>query len=204
MDNDLKKFIDRYIERGFGSMNKNDFEVAIFNYLITERDEYKKKSNYEISILLRIPETKVKRLRYEAALKKGNNNEADLKARVVEQIKQARIREDGKKIIFQVEDVLLKTYISSLLKKHGCACDGSFSPEIVAINADDYPYLLEEIYSKEEYAKLKKQMYTTKAYKTMGKLLEGVAQGFMGEAGANLCNLTISGVTELVKNLNTK
>ena len=200
----FNEFIDTYLERGFGSMNKNDFEVAIFNYLITERDEYKKKSNYEISILLRIPETKVKRLRYEAALKNKDLSEEKLKNGVVELLEKVKIREDGKKIIFQVEDVLLKTYISSLLKKHGRTCDGSFSPEIVAINVDDYQYLLEEIYPEEEFERLKKQLRASKLYKTMGKLLEGVAQGFMGEAGANLCNLTISGVTELLKNLNTK
>ena len=48
-------------------MNKNDFEVFIFN-------EYRKrgrKSNREMSLELKIPESKVKRLAYEADLKYG-------------------------------------------------------------------------------------------------------------------------------------
>ena len=200
----LNELIDSYLEKGFGSMNKNDFEVAIFNYLITERSKYRGKNNYELSILLRIPETKVKRLRYEAALKNGSNDEETLKRRVVELLGNVIIREDGKKIIFQVEDVLLKSYISSILKKHGCSCDGSFSPEIVAINTDDYQYLLKGIYPKNEYEALMKQIRMQKTFKTIGKILHQVAIGYLDGLGGKLCDLTISGITTLLKELNTK
>lgn len=199
----LNEFVDSYLEKGFGSMNKNDFEVAIFNYLITERSEFYRKSNYEISILLRIPETKVKRLRYEAALKNKDLSEDKLKNGVVELLEKAKIREDGKKIIFQVEHILLKTYISSLLKKHGCACDGSFSPEIVAINADDYPYLLEEIYPK-EYEELKKQLRNSKAFKTMGDFFKHLSKDLFGETGEFICDLTLNGAKKLISKFNTK
>jgi hypothetical protein len=64
----LRDAIQQYRERGFGSMNKNDFEVAIFNLLMQE-DEMKGKSNYDLSWMLRIPESKVKRLAYESSLK---------------------------------------------------------------------------------------------------------------------------------------
>lgn len=201
----LNEFVDSYLEKGFGSMNKNDFEVAIFNYLITERSEFYRKSNYEISILLRIPETKVKRLRYEAALKNKDLSEDKLKNGVVELLEKAKIREDGKKIIFQVEHILLKTYIFSLLKKHGCACDGSFSPEIIAINTEDYHYLLEEIYmGDEKLDKLKIKLRASNVVNTIGKIIQGVASGFLNEAGAQAFNLTLNGIIKLYNNLNTK
>lgn len=63
----LNEVISKYIEKGFGSMNKNDFEVWIFHYLLEH--ELQGKKNYEISIGLKIPKSKVKRLRYEAELK---------------------------------------------------------------------------------------------------------------------------------------
>ena len=65
----LQILIDQYIERGFGSMNKNDFEVFIFGQML-EMPSYKGKTNYELSLLLRIPESKIKRLRYESSLRK--------------------------------------------------------------------------------------------------------------------------------------
>ena len=68
--NDLNQIIDRYLKRGFGSMNKNDFEVWIFYFLL--HNQLKGMGNYDISLELRIPESKVKRLKYEAELKYGS------------------------------------------------------------------------------------------------------------------------------------
>ena len=63
----LQDFVEWYCEeKGFGSMNKNDFEVFIFSRLL-QIERFKGKSNYDLSILLHIPESKIKRLRYEAA-----------------------------------------------------------------------------------------------------------------------------------------
>ena len=62
--------IQAYLNHGFGSMTKNDFEVWIFNYLLQNRPT--NTSNFDFSVELRIPESKVKRLRYEASLKYGN------------------------------------------------------------------------------------------------------------------------------------
>ena len=59
----LEEMIHAYLERGFGSMTKNDFEVWIFNYLL--QNELQGKSDNAISRELRIPSAKVKRLRYE-------------------------------------------------------------------------------------------------------------------------------------------
>ena len=56
----MQDFIDNYLKRGFGSMNKNDFEVMIMHELL--QGKLKGKSNYEISRELRVPESKVKRL----------------------------------------------------------------------------------------------------------------------------------------------
>ena len=54
-------------------MNKNDFEVYIFNQIITDPN-YAGKNDYELSTELAIPQAKVKRLRYESNLKYGRNN----------------------------------------------------------------------------------------------------------------------------------
>ena len=53
-------------------MNKNDFEVYIFNQIITDPN-YAGKNDYELSTELAIPQAKVKRLRYESNLKYGRN-----------------------------------------------------------------------------------------------------------------------------------
>ena len=64
----MEKILENYLKRGFGTMTKNDFEVAIFHYLLQD-SQYADLSNYEMSRKLRIPESKVVRLRYEESLK---------------------------------------------------------------------------------------------------------------------------------------
>ena len=90
----LNEVISKYIEKGFGSMNKNDFEVWIFHYLLEH--ELQGKKNYEISIGLKIPKSKVKRLRYEAELKYSNNTSVEKYNMVCEHLKQAHFKKDGK------------------------------------------------------------------------------------------------------------
>ena len=141
----LSDAINEYCKKGFGSMNKNDFEVYIFNELL-ETQNCKGKSNYELSVKLKIPESKVKRLRYEAALKYGDNNKME------ELVRKAlgNVTIDGEKIIFQTEDVMLKNYISWVMKKNGKTCDGSFNPEKIVIRIDDYEVLIKEVYDENE------------------------------------------------------
>ena len=50
----------------FGSMNKNDYEVELLHLLF--ENGWKNKSDFEVSVDLKIPESKVKRLRYETYL----------------------------------------------------------------------------------------------------------------------------------------
>jgi hypothetical protein len=52
-------FLSDYLSRGFGSMNKNDLEVWVFNQLLQDPNK-QNYSDYDFSIELRIPQTKVK------------------------------------------------------------------------------------------------------------------------------------------------
>ena len=82
-------FIQAYLDRGFGSMTKNDFEVMIFAELL--QTSLLNKSNYDISVDLRIPETKVKRLRYEASLKYNILSEQDLRDKFRKAVNAANV-----------------------------------------------------------------------------------------------------------------
>ena len=106
MGETLSTIIDQYLARGFGSMNKNDFEVWIFHYLM--QHQLKDKSNYDISVALKIPEQKVKRLRYESELKYSTADDTDRRRLLMEAISHAKFRQakDGK-IVFAFNDKML-------------------------------------------------------------------------------------------------
>lgn len=156
----MKKFIDWYIKKGFGSMTKNDFEVFIFNQWISQNQ---KKTDYEISRLLRIPESKVKRLRYEASLVYAQqNNEQDLKAEFQDDLSKAKYQKESDKLCFVVRNKMVRQYINDILEQHGRYLDSSLTSSSVSIYIDDFIFLIEklELVKKDEilaYAKEESQ-----------------------------------------------
>lgn len=202
----LKVYCDEY---GFGSMNKNDFEVFIFGQLL-QMSEYKGKSNYELSLLLHIPEAKIKRLRYESALQNVMPN-TDYKGEVYKLLEKVQLRADNKRIVFQVEDVIIKSYISSVLKQNGRMLDSSFNPELIVLHLDDFQYLAKAVYSEGDISKVIKEAKKLSKESTekeiswkeiMGWVIEGAVSGAAsGATSAIITNLTPAGIIGTIKNV---
>ena len=197
--NNIESVIDHYLEKGFGSMNKNDFEVWIFNYLLSNK--IKGKSNYDISIELRIPEQKVKRLRYEAGLKYGSPRDTEAYASAFAALlTKAQLKKDGSCVQFVVEDLQLRKYLDSLLKKDGRFSNTSFNTEIVSIDADDLEFLMKTIWPNEDWAAIYK-----KAKKLLGTenisfkgLFKKLAEGAASQTGKRIVDLTYAGILALL------
>ena len=202
----MQNFIEQYIERGFGSMNKNDFEVLIFGEIL-EMPRYKGKNNYELSLLLRIPESKIKRLRYETALRCSSKEAKDYKLEAYQLLSNAVLRGRDKKVVFVVEDVMLKLYITSILKKEGRTIDTSFNPEMVVIHIDDFHILLEAVCDIKEV-----KILFDKAEKAVKKKVEWsditkfIVKGVLSSAtntitSGILTNLQPMGIWNVIKNV---
>lgn len=199
---ELKDLLELYLKRGFGSMNKNDFEVFLFGKII-EFPNYKGKNNYDLSLALKIPETKIKRLRYESALRNNNYDEEHYKDSVRELLKNSQLRGEDNKILFQVEDVMLKLYISSILKKEGRMIDHSFNDEVLVIRIEDYEHLLKAVYDEITVnQELKKAQKTFGKEITWAKILEwtiqGMASGLISAASSNMVNLSLQGIKAII------
>lgn len=133
--------------RNFGSMNKNDFEVLLFYVLAADGNHAK--SNFELSRLLRLPEAKIKRLRYEADLKYGPELDHDqFRAEKFQQLnnllRNVSLKRDGSHIEFVVEDIALRRFLDNILKSHNRFSDSSFNSEIVKIDPVDLEILLRQ------------------------------------------------------------
>ena len=126
-------------------MNKNDFEVYIFNEIITDPN-YAGMNDYDLSIALAIPQTKVKRMRYEANLKYSRKNAKAYNQQFRELLIKAKPQavNNGKAVKFCMEDKGLYLYIDNLLKKDGRFGDRSFNSELMVISTEDLAYLLEK------------------------------------------------------------
>jgi hypothetical protein len=214
-ENFSKDLIERYSKTGFGSMNKNDFEVMIYD-LLRRYGNLKDKSNYQASILLQIPESKIKRLAYESDLKYGNFQQDDITKNFFEIIAKSKLRPDQNKIQFVIENKFLRTSISAKLKELGHFSDSSFNSEIISIHIDSFIDLLESYYPKKSIELIvkdcKKSIKVEKGEEItfkliMRKFIEGVAT----QAGRQTVNIGLSyftggaeNITGLIKNIKDK
>lgn len=162
-ENAMRNSIESYLERGFGSMNKNDFEVYIFSWLIQNHSDYKDASDNEISRKLKIPESKIKRLRYEAELRYGNNDTDVLWQKLRNYLSIVNYRKAEDNVLrFSIPDKQVRLFLKDQLQAGNRFCDSSFSENIVVISIDDLLYLLDNgVVSKEEKAKIIQQVKST-------------------------------------------
>ena len=182
----MKDFIDDYLKRGFGSMNKNDFEVMIMNELL--QGEYRNMKNYEISRKLMIPESKVKRLRYEASLKYGKKDE-DLLINFLQCLLSAQYVKDSNKIKFVIEDISTRRYLDHLLKNQNLFSDTSFNTELVVITPQSLVELLKNLLNTnhqnlvtDAINNINSKVRVAKLFGVMSVLLQNIVGNVVGEA----------------------
>ena len=190
----LADAINEYLDRGFGSMTKNDFEVWIFDQLL--QDKLDGMSNFDISAELRIPESKVKRLRYEASLKYGDpKNTTRYNAKFHNLLDKVNLKKGSKNIIqFAVEDMQLRKYLESILKKNGRFADTLLNTEVVSIKIDDLAILLDETCTPEQKTKFMQK--TSKPFK---EIITEALQNVADSAGTASINTIVSmGLTTLM------
>lgn len=178
-----QEFVEQYAKRGFGSMNKNDFEVLVFN-LLRKYGDLKDKTNFEMSLDLQIPETKVRRLAYESDLKYGHITETDIKSVFFSIVASSKLRGDLNKIEFVIENKFIRTSIGAQLKQLGHYADSSFNSEIIRIHIESFVDLLAYYYPQPAIERIVKECKATvKAEKgeaisfklILRKFLEGLA-----------------------------
>ena len=183
MNEDLIKY---YLDRGFGSMNKNDFEVWIFNYLL--QNKYNNKSDNYISRDLRIPESKVKRLRYEANLV-FPKTEDEYKKSFYKILKEKVYKEVGNnRIQFSINDKSLRLYLLDRLQSYGSFADSSFNSEIVTITANDLLLLISDFEKKDDVIEHVKKQIKTSSKELPQKLSEkclGGLRAILKDIGAD-------------------
>lgn len=123
----------------FGSMNKGDYEVALFTLLL--RSGWSEMSDFDISRALKLTETKVKRLRYESNL--VYPLEDNMKDQLKAQLKKAKYKlTDSNKIQFIISDKLLRLYANNVLEQEGSFADSSFNASVVSVTPEDLVLLI--------------------------------------------------------------
>ncbi len=162
---DFKKiFLAHYLSAGIGSFSKRDVDALVM-YLL---DEYgaddqipiKVLSNQQASLKLRATASKIKSLRYEAALKFTNTSDAEVRAKwkLLEILARATFETEGERVCFIIEDNFTKNWLQGVLKENGLIFDHSFNTEITKIRIEPLCSMLSKIYDPQSASTLESRM----------------------------------------------
>lgn len=197
MSNFEKDFLASYLNLGLGSMPKLDIDALVMHLLDVYGHDgsppFAQYSNQAVSELLKTPVAKVKRLRYEAALKFGGRIEDQAKGRLLAALSRASLEPDGEKIRLIIEDSLAKNWLQGQLKIHQQIFDNSFNREILTVEADGLFHVLQTVFDDAaldefragyEAAREKSTMQARR--KAFGQVALKFAQGAAKAAGGSV------------------
>ena len=179
-----KDFLANYLKLGLGSMPKSDIDALVMHLLDTyglDGSPLAIYSNQTVSERLKTPVVKIKKLRYEAALKFGGRIEDQAKGRLLAALSKAILEPDGEKICLIIEDSLAKNWLQGQLKIHQHIFDYSFNTEIVKVSSDGLFDVLSAVFDRGEIEAFKKGYDDAKKKKTDKERLAaftGVAKKF--------------------------
>ena len=197
----LEDVLNQYCAKGFGSMNKNDFEVYIFSEML--QTKFKESNDYDISLNLRIPISKVKRLRYEASLKYPNGPQMNYVDLFKRSLKGARYEDNF--VFFQLENIAARQFLRNELMKKGNFFDSSFNSDIVKIKYNDFwELLLDLCFGDKDKKKIKEDIEKHSDKKIKEKIYETlkiIGQHAVGGAVAPLLGSGIDYLIEMLKNI---
>lgn len=184
-----KFFLDQYFGKGFGSMNKADIEIMVFHAL-QRFGEVAEMSDFEVCKFLKIPEAKVKRLRYESYIVYGNHSDEELKIKLYNYLSNARFLKEKGYIEFNIEDKFLRNWFYSKVKEIKGFTDTSHNREIVKISNQTFADVLDKLYKVEECYKkfLENGENLDKLNKTGLESLETFTEKIL-EGSANVANI---------------
>lgn len=149
-----QEFLANYLKFGMGSMPKSDIDALVMHLL----DRYGLEgsgplayhSNQTVSERVKTPVSKVKKLRYDAALKFGGRIEDQAMGRLLAALSRATLEVEGDKICLIIEDALAKSWLQGQLKTYQQIFDYSFNSEIVKVSASGLFQVLRAVFDASE------------------------------------------------------
>ena len=208
------KFLNKLLENGFDFMKEKELKVYIL-YLLLEDGQFVNKHGdidyHEISLILKISETKVRNLVYEVELKYRNNH--NFVEQLISIIEKGKYEVVNAKVKFAVHNPLVKQYFEYEIRQLDGVSDGSFAKHIVSIRTTTFEKLLLKLYGEskkadEIIAELPENMKEkiTDKESLIKEFVSEFGKNFAGTSGERSANLVfdilnpIEFLTRLLKN----
>ena len=191
------EFLENYLKFGLGSMPKADIDALVMSLLDKYGDNVSGPlsplSNQIVSERLRTPVSRIKKLRYEAALKFGGRVEDQARGRLLAALANASLEPQEEKICLIIEDALAKNWLQGQLKIYQQIFDHPFNTEIIRVSADGMFQVLQTLFDRNElesfkrgYDQAKKNSDGAARIKLFKALARKFAEGAAKAAGAGV------------------
>jgi hypothetical protein len=188
------EFLEKYLMFGKGSMPKGDIDALVMYFLdrhgVDGAGPLAHLSNQAAIEKLRTPVVRVKKLRYEAALKLGDNIEDQAKGRLLAALSNAALEPKGNRVCLVIEDTLAKSWLQGKLKEHRQIFEHSFNSEIIKVPADGLFVVLDALFDHQQtkafrdtYKKSQQIQDAAKRSQAFRDMARSVAEGAAQAAG---------------------
>jgi len=205
MDVFKTEFLKSYLAAGLGAMSKRDIDALVISLL----DEYgfddmiplKNLTNHQMSIKLRTPVSRIKSLRYEAALKYTGAGEISVKENLLKIIAKSSFDVERGKVSFVIEDAFTQQWLQGLLKANNLVVDTSFNSEIVKVDSDglcDVLAMLFNVDTANEFRANIERLKTKQGKLTFAEAKMEFLKGAANGLGNTATNFSISALLALV------
>ncbi len=173
------EFLANYLKFGLGSLPKSEIDALVMHLLdqygLTGSAPMAALSNQLVSEQLRTPVGKIKKLRYDAALKFGGRIEDQAMGRLLAALSKASLEADGNRICLIIEDSLAKNWLQGQLKIHQQIFDHSFNTEIIKVDASGLFQVLDSCFDKNALKLFELGYEKAKAEKNQNAMKEAFA-----------------------------
>ena len=162
----LDTLLNYYTERGFGVVSKRDIDILMMHLLLKHSD-FKKLSNHELSLKLKITEVKIKNLVHEAKLRFYQLNDDDIRSEFIDIIEKSTIEIFSHKVTLNVDDTYLRMALQERVKNLGYVYDSSSEEGNFLMSTDAFSALLGTFYNKDEINEFMKKVSIHSEYKEL-------------------------------------
>lgn len=146
-----KEFLEHYLSGSFGSMSKSETEILIFHLL---SKHFEISSNYEISNLLKMSETKAKNLTLNAHLRYPRQSGDEIVRETLVDIAKkfsAIYDEQNGEVKIHIQSSVQKREMINAINKLGSFADYGLNNEILKIRINTLFSLFEKFLDKEKF-----------------------------------------------------
>ena len=128
-------FINEYLQRGFGNLQKREMDILIFYLLMNDGALGKEINFYQLSRQLKLSEARVKNLYFEAQLRFGDYDEDQAVEDFIELVSKGLFESDkNNHVSFIIRDPMLRQYFEEWVAQYEGFSDSSFNKSIVKVS----------------------------------------------------------------------